>query len=104
MRVRALSTGYYDHKRRRQGDVFDLIPIEGHKLEITRNAEGRRVSEKLVKHKFTPQEQFSEKWIEKVDKQTPLKVSTAQKALNAVQQDLKSGRVGPSDASDESVI
>jgi len=97
MKVRALQNGYYNHLRRREGDVFELVPIKGHK-RIRNEDTGQ---EKLVEHLFTPEEQFSTRWMEKVAKNTPTKVSTAQQSLNEVQRNLKSGRIGPSEAMDE---
>jgi hypothetical protein len=53
MRVRATKMGYYGLQRRREGDVFELVPV------------------KTVKDKkpvvITPEQQFSELWMEKVD-------------------------------------
>jgi len=45
MKVKALQLGYYEHKRRREGDVFDLVE---------------------EKH-------FSKNWMEKVDGEEPKK-------------------------------
>lgn len=52
MRVRAKELGYYGHKRRRPGEVFDLIDDKDAKGGVIPAA------------KF-----FSEKWMEKVDDQ-----------------------------------
>jgi hypothetical protein len=52
LKVRATQTGYYDHARRREGDVF---VVEAH--------------------------DFSEKWMERVAPDTPTQVTTAQQAL-----------------------
>jgi hypothetical protein len=84
MKVRALRIGYYDHVRRREGDVFELKPVKGHKRE----------GGKLVPHVFTVEEQFSHVWMEKVAKNTPEKTSTAQQALNAASADLKAIKHG----------
>lgn len=94
MKVRATKTGYYDHLRRREGDVFELKPIDGHKV----------VNNKLVKHHFTVEEQFSPNWMEKVDRSTPEKVSTAQGALNEVSNGIKSGRAPATSRSNAEVI
>lgn len=59
MKVRATQPGYYKHERRREGDVFVLEPI---KRQRTDAATGlmREVT-------IMPEQQFSERWMEKVD-------------------------------------
>jgi len=56
MRVKVKPTclGYYGDKRRREGEVFDLVPRQDRKGKI-----------------ITVEEQFSEVWMEKVDDATP---------------------------------
>lgn len=58
MKVRATQVGYYGNVRRRVGDIFDLVPVKG--------LNGKR--EKVT---FTPEQQFSEKWMEKVGAAQP---------------------------------
>ena len=52
MKVRAKMMGYYLHKRRREGVVFDLVTVKKKhkdgKIEV-----------------ITPEKQFSENWMEK---------------------------------------
>lgn len=60
MKVRATRFGFYD-KKRKEGDVFVLAPKEGHKQA----ADGS-----LVPHTFTAEEQFSKKWMEKVEEKS----------------------------------
>lgn len=62
MRVRAKVvpnqkySGYYNHKRRVAGEIFDLIPL----ARVTK--EGKRIV-------FTPEQQLAcSKWVERVDK------------------------------------
>ena len=57
MKVRATKLGYYDLLRRKEGTEFDLVPIKGKVLQ----------GQVLVSKTFTPEEQFSKKWMEKVD-------------------------------------
>lgn len=90
MKVRATQAGYYNHIRRRPGDVFTLAPVKGTK--VTLHKDGR---EERKEHTFSAEEQFSERWMEKVSKHTPEKVTGAQKALNAASNALKSGGQGP---------
>jgi len=65
MKVRALEitgqkySGYYDHKRRLPGEIFTLVPL----TRVDKN--GKKVS-------VSPENQFSKKWMEKVDKSTPI--------------------------------
>jgi len=65
MRVRALTipnqnySGYHGLKRRKAGEEFSLSPIT-----ILRNGK------KII---ISPESQFSEKWMEKVDKDAPVK-------------------------------
>lgn len=54
MKVRAISLGYQDNRRRYPGDVFVLTPITKRDGTI-----------------ITPEQQFSKRWMEKVDKSTP---------------------------------
>jgi hypothetical protein len=72
MKVRAIKLGYYEHIRRRVGDVFELIPLK--------DSKGKTIS---------IEQQFSDKWMEKVAKGTPEKSTGAQAALNAEQASLK---------------
>jgi hypothetical protein len=55
IKVRALQAGYYDNVRRREGDVF------------------------VIQHSG----EFSSKWMERVGKNTPEKVTTGQEQINA---------------------
>jgi len=65
MKVRALEvvgqkySGYYDHKRRVPGEVFTLVPIT-------------KISKDGKKIVISPENQFSERWMEKVEKNTPV--------------------------------
>ena len=53
MKVIATRVGYYEHRRRKANEVFELIEINGLK-------DGKP-------KKFSPEEQFSQKWMEKYD-------------------------------------
>ena len=59
IKVRATQLGYYEHKRRREGDVFVLVPRTDRYGNV-----------------MTAKSQFSKKWMELVDPATPEKVST----------------------------
>lgn len=73
MKVKATRTGFIYHLRRREGDVFTLKPIKGFK----RDENG--VAKPIV---ITPEQQFSSKWMERVDERVPERISTAQQEIN----------------------
>lgn len=79
LRVRATELGFYNHLRRRPGDVFTLRPYKTMQVE-----NGKKV-EVIV----SAEHQFSKKWMELVDKSTPEKVSTSQQALDATSAEIK---------------
>jgi hypothetical protein len=54
MRVRAKTMGYYGDLRRREGDIFDLVE--------------RTVGDKEKRRRLTAEQQFSNIWMEEVDK------------------------------------
>lgn len=54
MLVRAKQPGLYDHKLRKEGEVFELKPLKG--LDSERK-----------KRSWTPEQLFSERWMERVD-------------------------------------
>lgn len=58
MKVRATQKGYYDLIRRYPGDEFQLREIKG----LKEDKDGNRVP-----YTWTPEQQFSKKWMEKVD-------------------------------------
>jgi len=79
MKVRARGesdawVGFYNHVRRRGGDVFELIPMEatvrlGDKFS---SSKGERTNLKPgEKITITPEQQFAPKWMEQVDETTP---------------------------------
>lgn len=57
MRVKATQRGFYDNKRRKIGEVFELKPIDGIKI----------VDGKKVPHTFTADQLFSKNWMVKLD-------------------------------------
>ena len=57
MRVRAIQLGYYGHKRRHEGDEFDLEPIK----RVRKDKDGNSKEVTIM-----PEQQFSPKWMEKV--------------------------------------
>jgi len=65
IKVRAIALGYYDHCRRRIGDVF-LIANE---------------------------RAFSSRWMERVDPRTPEKITTSKEALKQKHDEILAGHV-----------
>lgn len=69
-KVRALKLGYYDDKRRRTGDVFLIRePYQG------------EVENTLGEVEQTEIDEFSDKWMEDVDANTPERITTGRQAL-----------------------
>lgn len=58
IRVRALRTGYYEHVRRREGDVFTLVPRT---IPVMDENTGKPTGRTRI---YTAKEQFSENWME----------------------------------------
>lgn len=54
IKVKATQLGYYEHKRRREGDVFTLVERKDRFGKI-----------------MTAKQQFSSKWMKKVNEDTP---------------------------------
>jgi len=79
IRVRATQLGYYDHVRRRPGDVFTI----------------------------RSEQEFASVWMEKVDPRTPERVTTAANALREEHERLRALKeqgspiVGPDDVPDD---
>lgn len=86
--VRAKALGYYNHVRRRPEDVFRLVPRQGiveepiidPKTDEPKERDGRILT-KRVNRILTAEEQFSDRWMEKVGEETEEKVTTSGQAL-----------------------
>ncbi len=63
MKVKATAMGYYNHKRRRPGDVFLLKAFKRKISSVDQATKTKNVKEILC----TPEMQFSEDWMERVD-------------------------------------
>src|SRR5262245_30538041 len=93
IKVRALKTGYYEHIRRREGDVFTLIPRD---VTVYNIQGGRPVlddkGQPVMRH-LTPADQFSVLWMELAEADEPeTRPRGAQNALTAYTEDLKRQR------------
>jgi len=83
---------YYNFMRRRFGDVFNLIPMYITQVDPDTGKpvlEGGNPVMKLV----TAEEQFSPNTMERVDSDEPERVSTAQGALNQMQDELNEAKI-----------
>jgi hypothetical protein len=83
LKVRATQTGYYDHIRRRPGDVFliDATPLEA----------DVKVGGKVTRKKGDIAA-FSDRWMEVVDPRTPESVSTANDEIRRQHDELLASR------------
>lgn len=91
IKVIATRVGYYDEKRRRVGDVFLLRPRYGtwtkkvmDKDYPNRQAFDKDTGERIVDEQYgvlSAEDQFSPKWMERVDKNTRIKLTTPSEAL-----------------------
>lgn len=98
IRVRATALGYYGFDspiRRREGDVFTLVPREGTVTEFVLDADGYQLEDRNgfpvtreVKRVLEPAEQFSDKWMEPVDADEEERLTTAQQAIDQKHQEL----------------
>jgi len=76
IKVRAIRVGYYDHVRRREGDVFIIANEQA----------------------------FSEKWMEQVDPRTRERTTSAKQALEREHDAILGGRVTGGATGDNDVI
>ena len=79
VRARAVTgqkySGYYDHKRRVAGEIFTLVPI----TKVAKD--GRKII-------ISPENQFSDRWMERLDpKAPPVIKTTEQPASDEIQGD-----------------
>lgn len=76
IRVRATRTGYYEHIRRREGDVFTLIP---RRIPVMDEDTGKPIpGETRI---YTAREQFSENWMEFAPAATRETLSTSKQHI-----------------------
>lgn len=75
IRVRATRTGYYEHVRRREGDVFTLIPRT---IPVMDRKTGKPTGDSRI---LTAKEQFSEVWMELAPATARESVSTSKQHI-----------------------
>lgn len=113
MKVRATRLGFYDHVRRREGDVFKIADEPRRKVrkveerqfdEIEEAATGQ--TRKILKRRFRPDPpeviaaadkdgtvpEALGSWMEIVDERVPEKVSTAQQEINRKTDEIKGAK------------
>lgn len=91
MKVVAIQTGYHDHMRRREGDVFSIPDAPRRKpspKEMQYLGEGMKPA--MDKDGTIPQV-YSAKWMRPVSANTPERKSTAQLAINKRHDEIRSG-------------
>lgn len=89
MKVRATRIGFFNHIRRREGDVFTIPDTPRRKLS---DKDANRIEFEPVKDKAGTVPAAFGTWMEPVGAREPEKTSTAQEALNKASDDLKAGK------------
>lgn len=99
VKVIATRMGYYQHKRRREGDVFHLVPLrtvkratqedcdKDSKLTIGMVLKDPRTRQPIPVIK-TAMEQFSEKWMEIVDTDVPTRITGLKEGMRKEHDDI----------------
>lgn len=87
MKVRATRLGYYEHIRRREGDVFTLVPRDVTIVDVKSQKIVLENGKPKMRH-LTVEDQFSVNWMERVDEATPERITPAQAALSKVNNEL----------------
>jgi hypothetical protein len=91
IKVRATQMGEYEYARRRDGDVFTLKPREVTVVDpITRKPIIEHGKPKM--RILTAEEQFSSRWMERIDEGAEDTITTAQAALNNATEEINEGR------------
>src|SRR5512147_3010346 len=85
---------YYNHNRRRQGDVFELVPMyvtEWDPIKLKPVKEDGRFKKRLI----TAKEQFSDETMELVEEEEPVRITTAKDALQKAVNELDEAKIPP---------
>ena len=93
IKVRALKEGDYEYLLRREGDVFTLKP----RMITVYNIQGGRpeidpATGKPLMRLSTAEEQFSNRWMERVDEDEPERTTTSTQALQQATDDIASAK------------
>jgi hypothetical protein len=88
VRVRATKLGYYEHSRRRPGDVFTLKPREITVYNVSlQRPEVDPATGEVRMRLITAMQQFSPNWMELVDPSEVETITGAQKAIDQANAD-----------------
>lgn len=92
IKVMAKRMLYYEHLRRREGDVFYLSPKL---VTMVDKKTTRPIVEKgqIKKKLFTAEEQFDPDIMERVDEAEPERITTSQQALDKAQDELNEAKL-----------
>lgn len=101
MKVRAIRPGFFNHIRRREGDVFSIPDKPVRKLNAKELASG---SFDAVVNKAGEVPAAFGSWMEQVGKSEPERTTTAQQALNKASDELKAGKAPAEATGDAEVI
>lgn len=104
IRVVALSLGYYDHLRRREGDVFTLTPKVITVMTVDGAGNHKKVFDEKGKPKTriqTAEEQFSPRWMERVEMKAKDTISTSKQALQKKHDEILREKMGLPEPGDE---
>lgn len=92
VKVMATAVGYYDHKRRRVGDVF-VISGEKYEADVLWPPTPKdHPMAGQVRFKKGDLKFFSSRWMERVAASTPERETSAPEALKAAQEDLRAAK------------
>lgn len=92
LRVRAILPGYYDHIRRRLGDIFTLRPYQITVVDPLTRKPALDDNFKPKMRTLTVKEQFSGNWMEPVADDEEETLTSAQAALDDAQREIRDGR------------
>lgn len=94
MKVTAIGFGYFDHIRRREGDVFSIPDAPRRKpspKELQYHGEAMKLA--TDKNGEVPQA-YSGVWMRPVKENTPERVTTSQKALDRRTEEIRQEKAG----------
>src|SRR5690349_10482655 len=89
IKVRATQIGYYDHKRRREGDVFT---IDGETYAEDVFVANPLTKERTLRFKKGTVKAFSPTWMERVDPSVPEHTTPGPEALKLAQDAIRGGQ------------
>jgi len=93
VRVKEDCEVYYEHERKRAGDVFTLKPrmVNQYDIKFQEVKRDKKTGE-VLKRLLTAEQQFSAMAMERIEDEADETVSTAQDAINRQSEDIKRAR------------